>query len=288
MVQEQVLGAGVLGLGRMGAPMTRCIVQSGFATSVFDLDADAMARAVADGARATSSPAAVAAASDVVCVVVLDLAQVEDVLFGTDGVMTGATPGLVVCLCSTVDDDAVLDLAARAAEHHVHVIDTGVAGGPINAEIASLVTMVGGPEATLARARPVLEAFSGDIVHAGPLGAGMRLKLVKNLGSYLVMCAANETLRFADALGIPAEVVQHVNAASNMLGQFWDMTAERENQRLAPDAPADEIAQAVALAALARKDLDAILALAARVDEDLPAARTAHDLADRYFRVPLA
>jgi len=281
------LRAGVVGLGRMGSPMARCIAQAGFPATVYDTQADAVRAAEAHGARGASSAAEVARASDVVCIVVLDLPQVEDVLFGDDGVITGAHDELVVCVCSTIPDDAVVDVANRLTPHGVHLLDSGVAGGPINAEIASLVTMVGGSTDVLERARPVLDAFSAEVVHAGPLGAGMRLKLVKNLGSYLVLCAANETMRLADAVGIPSEAVNHVNAASNMLDQFWDLTVERPSNRpLPPDAPAAEVTWARELAALCRKDLDAILALADRVGEDLPAARTAHELAPRFFRVP--
>ncbi|MFN8027305.1 MAG: hypothetical protein U0W40_13405 [Acidimicrobiia bacterium] len=115
----------------------------------------------------------------------------------------------------------------------------------------------------------------------------MQLKLVKNLGSYLVLCAANEVMRLTETLGIPVATVNHVNDVSNMLGQFWTLTVERPgNHPLPADAPEADLVFATELAALCRKDLDAILALAARVGEDLPASRTAHELAPRFFRVP--
>jgi len=281
------LRAGVIGLGRMGLPMTRGIADAGIPATVFDTRDEAVAAAVALGATGARSAAEVAAAADVVCVVVLDLPQVEDVLFGAEGIAAGAHDGLVVCVCSTIPDDAVASLAARAAEHGIALLDAGVAGGPINAETASLVTMVGGDAAVLERARPVVDAFSAEIVHAGPLGAGMQLKLVKNLGSYLVLCAANEVMRLTESLGIPVEAVNHVNEASNMLGQFWTMTVERPgNHPLLPDAPEADLTFAYELAALCQKDLDAIVALGERVGEDLPAAHTAHELAPRFFRVP--
>jgi 3-hydroxyisobutyrate dehydrogenase-like beta-hydroxyacid dehydrogenase len=267
--------------------MARCIAQAGFPTTVYDVRAEVVGEAEGHGARGATSAAEVARASDVVCIVVLDLAQVEEVLFGADGVMTGARDGLVVCVCSTIDDAALLDLADRAAAQGVDLIDSGVAGGPINAVIASLVTMVGGPDEAVARARPVLDAFSAEVIHAGPTGAGMRLKLVKNLASYLVMCVANETMLFADAIGIPADLVNRVNESSNMLDQFWRMTVERPtNQRLTLDAPAAEIAEARALTDLCQKDLDAILALANRSGIALPVARNARACAPRYFLAP--
>ena len=169
------LGAGVVGLGRMGSPMARCIAQAGIPTTVYDVRADAVRDAESHGAHGAESAAEVARACDVLCIVVLDLPQVEAVLFGRDGVIAGAHDGLVVCVCSTIPDDAVADLAARAAQQGVALIDSGVAGGPPHTELASLVTMVGGPEATLERARPVLDAFSAEVVHAGALGAGMQL-----------------------------------------------------------------------------------------------------------------
>jgi 3-hydroxyisobutyrate dehydrogenase len=285
------LRAGVVGLGRMGLPMTRCLAEAGIPVTVHDTRAEAVAAAEAVGAIGAASAADVAAASDVVCIVVLDLPQAEEVMFGpgglVDGIVDGAHDDLVVCVCSTIPDDAVASLADRAAAHGMQVLDAGVAGGPVSAEVASLVTMVGGPAEVLERVRPVLDAFSAEIVHAGPLGAGMQLKLVKNLGSYLVLCAANEVMRLTESLGIPVEAVNHVNDASNMLQQFWTMTVERPgNHPLPPDAPEADVQWARELAALCRKDLDAILVLADRVGEDLPAARTAHELAPRFFRCP--
>ena len=140
------LRAGVVGLGRMGLPMTRCLAEAGIPVTVHDTRPEAVAAAEAVGATGGGSSAEVAASSDVVCIVVLDLPQVEEVLFGADGVLEGAHDDLVVCVCSTIPDDAVAPLAARAAAHGVQLLDAGVAGGPVNAEVASLVHYLCLPE----------------------------------------------------------------------------------------------------------------------------------------------
>jgi 3-hydroxyisobutyrate dehydrogenase-like beta-hydroxyacid dehydrogenase len=215
---------------------------------------------------------------------VFDGAQVEDVLFGTDGVVGGATPGTVVCVCSTVEPDAITDFSARAAPAAVHVIDAGVAGGYLAAAKGQLVTTVGGEPAQVEAARPVLDAFSKEVIHAGPLGAGLRVKLLKNHLSYLAMFSVTETLILAEELGISAATIEHLTRASNLLDDFfWGPMARPSSQRLGPDADANERERAAHFAQTARKDLSSVEALASGVGVDLPMARTARRHAGRFF-----
>ena len=275
---------GVIGLGTIGSHIAASMVRSGLPTVVYDLRAEAVQDLVAQGADAAGSAAEVARRADVVCIVVFDGAQVEDVLFGTDGIVNGATPGTVVCVCSTVEPDAITDFATRAAVADVHVIDSGVAGGWMAAAKGQLVTTVGGEPGEVEVARPVLDAFSKEVIHAGPLGAGLRLKLVKNHLSYLAMCSVHETLLLAEELGISAETVAHVTRASNLLDDFfWLPMARPTARRLGPDADPHERERAAHFAQTARKDLYAVEALAAEIGLELPAARTAREQAGRWF-----
>ncbi|MFN8027304.1 MAG: NAD(P)-binding domain-containing protein [Acidimicrobiia bacterium] len=118
--------AGVVGLGRMGLPMTRGIAEAGIPVTVFDLKPEAVAAAVAVGGVGAESPAAVAAASDVVCIVVLDLAQVEDVLLAPTGSSRARTTGWS-CASAARSPTTRWPSSRRVAPHGVALLDAGVA-----------------------------------------------------------------------------------------------------------------------------------------------------------------
>lgn len=282
-----MLRAGMIGLGKIGRPMTKRVLDQGFPLAVRDVRPDAMAPFAEAGARACASPAEVARESDVIGVVVLDDAQVEQVVLGPDGIAEGASEGLVVCVSSTVSESTIFELADAVRPRGISLVDAGVAGGFYAAEAGTLVTTVGGERETYDKAKPLLEAFSKEVIHAGVLGAGMRLKLIKNYISYLAMVAAHEGMLLADAAGIEPEVVRHVVEQTDLVNQFFHMALARpDSGRLSEGAPEDELQHARHFAEVARKDLAATDEFARKVGLDLPHARTARDNAGRLFLAP--
>ena len=136
-----MLRSGVIGLGKIGMPMARRVLGKGFPLAVRDVRAEAMESLAAGGARACASPAEVARHSDVICVVVLDDAQVEEVLLGPQGVVEGAESELVVCVSRTVRESTVFRLANELRPRGIDVSDAGVAGGYQAAEVGTLVAL---------------------------------------------------------------------------------------------------------------------------------------------------
>jgi 3-hydroxyisobutyrate dehydrogenase-like beta-hydroxyacid dehydrogenase len=147
--------------------------------------------------------------------------------------------------------------------------------------------MAGGSARDVARARLLLECFSKEVIHAGPLCSGMRLKLLKNHLSYLALGIAHEARRLAEVAGIEAGVLRHVVAETRLLEQFFHFGLERDrSERLAPDADAEALGHARKFTEMAHKDLDAALALARDHDLALPFGETARAQAGRYFLLP--
>jgi len=281
--------AGFVGVGRIGLPMAARALEAGLELSVFDARSEAAAPLVARGARACRSAREVAAASDVVCVVVLDDAQTRDVVCGPDGLLAGASTGDVVCICSTVSESTVLELARDAGRAGVELLDAGVAGGVEHAEKGTLVATLGGSADAVERARPVLSTFASELVHAGPVGAGMRLKLVKNLISYLALAAAHEGRMLAEACGLDVASVRRVVDASTLLAQFFEFGLRRpDGQRLPDGATGEALEHAIKYTEIARKDLAAALELARSLGVELPIAARAREAAGSLFRLPLA
>lgn len=278
------LRAGFIGLGAIGSRMARHVLAQTASLAVYDVRAEALAPFVEQGAQACDSAAEVARASEVIGVAVLDAAQVEEVVAGPAGILEGAEPGTVVCISSTVPTSTVVALAETARKRDVRIVDAGVAGGMPSAETATLVTSAGGAAEDVARARLLLDCFSKEVIHAGELGAGMQLKLVKNHVSYLALGIAHEGRRLAESVGISAAALAHVVEATDLLDQFFRLGLERDEfERLREAAGPAEHEYADKYTAMARKDLEAALALANEHGLELPFAETARAQAGRYF-----
>lgn len=206
---------GVVGLGIMGGGMARNLIKAGFSVTVWNRTASKMEPLVAAGAQAGQNPAEVAAHSDVIITCVSDTPDVEAVILGENGVLTGAKAGSLLIDCSTISPIATRNLAAKLAESGVVMLDAPVSGGSEGAALGTLSIMVGGATQDFDRALPVLQAIGKKIIHVGPIGAGQTVKLVNQIvvvGNTLAMC---EGLLFAQAGGVDlAKAVEVVGAGA--------------------------------------------------------------------------
>ena len=254
--------AAIIGLGRMGGPLVGHAVRAGIEVSGYDIAGPARQAAAAAGANVASSPAAAAEGADAVALVVFDDRQVRDVLTGAGGVLAALRPGAVVAVHTTTSLRTILDVAGEAAAAGVDVLDAGISGGEPGAQAGTLMTLVGGSAAAVDRARPLLDSYSKEVVHAGPLGAGMTLKLARNAAGYAMMVAAQEAMELAATAGIDAAVVRHVLEATDTAGMLWAPFALGGPTPLTPDAPSEVRARLEHTRDLGLKDLDQALSLA--------------------------
>jgi 3-hydroxyisobutyrate dehydrogenase len=196
---------GFIGIGIMGEAMTRRLLDQGKSVSVWNLEPERLATVVPHGARAAPSPAAVAAASDVVLMCVLHTAAVERCVFADDGVVKASRPPRLLIDLSTADPDATADMAARLRrETGTAWVDAPVSGGPVAARNGTLTIMAGGEEGDIEQARAVLADLAANFTHMGPAGAGQRTKLINQaiVGAGYVLMA--EALVMAEAAGVDA------------------------------------------------------------------------------------
>lgn len=199
--------AGVIGLGAMGGAMVERLLGQGVVPAVWDSAPQALARAVAAGARAVELPAA--------DIVLLSLPHDGAVATTLAALWPVLPVGAVIVDTSTISPIAARGFAAEAAARGVAYLDAPVSGGPAGAAAGSLTMMIGGAAAALEKARPVLALLTGRIVHVGDSGAGQVAKLVNNLllATHLV-CAA-EALRLGRMAGLdPAALLPVLNAAT--------------------------------------------------------------------------
>jgi 3-hydroxyisobutyrate dehydrogenase len=177
---SQRLRAGFIGLGSQGAPMARRIAEGGFPLTLWARRPAALEPFADTPAKTASTPAELAANSDVIGLCVRDDDDISQVTSGDDGVLAGVAPGSIIAVHSTVHPDTVRALAASAARRGAFVIDAPVSGGQPAASAGRLLVMAGGEAEHVERARPVLASYGDPIVYLGPLGAGQVTKLLNN------------------------------------------------------------------------------------------------------------
>jgi 3-hydroxyisobutyrate dehydrogenase len=231
-----MMRVGFIGLGSQGAPMARRIVDAGSPLCIWARRPQTLEPFADTAAIVARTPAELATNSDVVCICVVNDADVENVVFGDDGVLAGLGAGGVIVIHATVHPETCRRLAASAADRGVDVVDAPVSGGGIAAAEGRLLVMVGGDDSVVERVRPVLATYSDPVLHLGPLGSGQLAKLLNNFVFTAQLSVAVETYDFAARLGIDraamAEVLSNGSggsrAAGIVAGSGFDLSGLRQ------------------------------------------------------------
>jgi 3-hydroxyisobutyrate dehydrogenase len=198
---------GLIGLGIMGRPMAAHLLRAGYPLTVFNRTAGRAADLAAAGARVAGSPAEVAAASDVILIVVTDSADVEEVVEGPGGVLSSIRPGGVVIDLSTISPATERRIDGRLRERGACLLDSPVSGGDVGARTATLAIMVGGDPEVLDRVRPILECLGKTITHCGEIGSGQLAKLCNQVLVGVTLLGVSEAILLARRSGLDPEVM---------------------------------------------------------------------------------
>jgi 3-hydroxyisobutyrate dehydrogenase len=213
---------GWIGLGAMGSPMAACVARAGFDVTAYDIDPARAEALAADGVKPAASIGDAAAGADVLVVMVATPDQVESVLFGDDPAAGALAAGAAVVVMATVGPAPVKRWAERLGQQQFDLVDAPVSGGAARAGAGDLLIMVGGPQPTVDRAQPLLDAMARSAPHVGAApGDGQKVKLVNQLLCGVHIAAAAEALALAEAMqldpGATWEVLRGGAAASFML-----------------------------------------------------------------------
>ncbi|CAN5636452.1 NAD(P)-dependent oxidoreductase [soil metagenome] len=269
------LRVGYIGLGNQGLPMAKRLVDWPGGLIVFDVRIEAMTPLAELGASLADSVADVAQA-DVISVTVLNDAQVRDVV-GQLG--AHAKPGTVIAIHSTIEPDTAGELAEQLRPNGIHVVDAPVSGGAGAADKGELAVMVGADDEAYDLVKPVFKKWASMVVRAGEPGAGTRMKLARNMLTFIGFAAACEASKLAEAAGIDLQklgrVVRHSDAQSGGPGAIM---VRDDTEPLTPDHFV--YSMFVHTRGLAEKDLKLALGLGAATGVELPLAEIAlRDLA---------
>jgi len=244
---------GFIGIGNMGGPMAANLLQAGHQVKVFDLSADAVERAVANGATAATSLQDAASAVEVVVTMLPAGAHVRGVYLGDDGIIAAAADGTLFIDSSTIDVESARAVHQAAADAGYAMLDAPVSGGVGGAEAGTLTFMCGGPDEAFSRAQPLLDIMGKTIVHAGPAGNGQAAKICNNMILGASMIAVGEAFVLAEKLGLEHQKLFDI--ASTASGQCWAMTNYCPVPGPVPTSPANRNYQAGFTAAMMLKDL---------------------------------
>jgi len=225
------LKVGFIGLGAMGRHMALHLQKGGHQLGVWARRAESAAPLVAIGATRHDTPAALAAASDVVFTMVTASSDFEQVVLGASGIFQGAKPGLVLVDMETISPAVARAVAQQLAAKGIEMLDAPVSGGPMGAEQATLSIMVGGKPEVFERIKPLFACMGKTITRVGDIGAGQVTKACNQLALLVAAQGVAESLHLAARLGAdPAkvrEVLMGGVAASRVMELFGKRMVER-------------------------------------------------------------
>jgi 3-hydroxyisobutyrate dehydrogenase-like beta-hydroxyacid dehydrogenase len=241
---------GFIGVGKMGGPMGRRLLDAGHCLVVCDVNPNACAELARHGAKIGSTPAQIAAVCPNIITSLPSPTEVEIVMRGADGLLSSVRPGTLVLETSTIGPALSRTLAREFAEQGATYLDAPVSNGIQAAHDGTLTFMIGGDGADFERAKPILTPLASDIFHMGPTGSGNIAKLL-NQNIYLVYVAAFcESMRLGRCAGLDVQTLLDVlrkSVAGDPLMTGWEKRIEKGN--LKPGWPINRVLKDMMLSA---------------------------------------
>jgi 3-hydroxyisobutyrate dehydrogenase-like beta-hydroxyacid dehydrogenase len=207
--------------------MAANLARAGHPVAVYNRTAEKAAAWVAEhGGRVAATPRDAAEGAAAVITMVVDGAQVEEVLLGEDGAVHGAAPGTLFIDCSTIAPADARRIGAALAERDLPFLDAPVSGSSPKAEDGTLTIMAGGADADFERAKPFLDAMGAVILHVGPLGHGQTVKVISNAVSATNAATLAQALVVGKATGVDLEALVEVLGASSSASTMVTLKAK--------------------------------------------------------------
>jgi 2-hydroxy-3-oxopropionate reductase len=201
---------GFIGLGIMGMPMARNLMEAGYELVLHNRSPEKAEELGKEGATVAATPREVAEKSDVVITMLPDSPQVREVVAGENGVLEGISEGALLIDMSTISPVVTEELAEALKEKGASMLDAPVSGGDVGAIEGTLSIMVGGEKEDFERARSLFEAMGKTITHVGPVGAGQVTKAANQVVVALTIEAVSEALVLGSAGGVSPEKILDV------------------------------------------------------------------------------
>lgn len=218
---------GFIGLGIMGNPMAKNLLKAGYPMTVMDINSDFVKDVVNEGATGVPTSREVAEKSDVIITMVPDSPEVEQVVFGEQGVILGIRSGMLFINMSTIAPVTSRRVYEALSEKGVDALDAPVSGGDVGAKAGTLSIMVGGTDAAFQRALPIFEALGKNIVHIGEAGAGQVTKACNQIIVGMTIQAVAEAMTLAKKSGVDIVKVRDALLGGFAQSRILDLHGKR-------------------------------------------------------------
>src|SRR5919112_3381707 len=259
---------GFVGLGIMGKPMARNLMQAGYELVVHNRTTEKAEKLASEGATAAGSPREVAEESGIIVTMLPGPPEVEEVVAGEEGLLEGAKEGSLIVDMSTSSPVLARELVRAAWEKGVRMLDAPVSGGDVGAEEGALSIMVGGTEEDLERAKPLFDVLGETVVHVGESGAGQTVKACNQVVVALVIEAVSEALVLSEKAGVEPEKVVEVLSGGLAASRILEDKGERFlNHAFAPGGKVEFHRKARGIALAGGREQGAALPATAIVDQ---------------------
>ena len=271
---------GFIGLGNMGGPMVKNLVEAGHSVAIYDIDDEATTRAVSYGGIAKSDAVGTIQNAETVITMLPAGEHVRSVYLENDNLIEHVNKHCLLIDCSTIDVSTAREVIALAKERDIEMIDAPVSGGVGGAEAATLTFMCGGTDSAFNKAQPLLQVMGKNIFHAGSAGSGQAAKVCNNLMLGIEMVAVSEGFVLADKLGLDKQKLWDI--ASTATSQCWAMTNYCPVPGPVPSSPANRDYKAGFTIAMMLKDLKLSQEAAKTNGAFTPLASLATDLYESF------
>lgn len=222
---------GMIGLGKMGLPLSRQLMADGHMVTGYDIDPVRGQMLAAAGGRAAGSAREVAEQSDIVFSILLQPEHIEENALGPDGIAAAGRKDLIFVEMSTMHPASQVALAGKLAKRGIEMLDAPISGSHNRVDTRTISIMVGGGEAAFERVRPILEPLATDVTHTGPAGSGATMKVVTNLFVNSCVALMAEMILVGERAGLSHDIMKKCLAAGSVQGTMFSTVAPRIFER---------------------------------------------------------
>jgi 2-hydroxy-3-oxopropionate reductase len=222
---------GMIGLGKMGLPLSRQLMADGHTVCGYDIDPERMRLMEEAGGSTAASAKEVAEQSDITFSILLKPEHIEENTTGPNGIVQAGKEGLIHVEMSTMHPSWQKQLADKLAAHGIAMLDAPISGSHNRVDTRTISIMVGGDDAAFERLRPVLEPLAVDVTHTGPSGTGATMKVVTNLFVNANTALLAEMVLVGERAGLSHEIMRQCLHKSSVQGMMLDFMGERLFER---------------------------------------------------------
>ena len=269
-----------IGVGNMGNPMADQLVKAGKEVKAFDVSPEVIKIAKESGLNVVSTIDELLDGASTVISMLPEGKHVRSLYLGDKGILNKIPKECLIIDCSTIDIETSLELGNEAKKLGIKMIDAPVTGGVMGARVGKLNFLVGGSEEAVALAKPLFDIMGQKILHAGPQGSGVGVKICNNMSLGISMIAASEALMLAKRLKMDLKKVHEI--MKNASGNNWALSTYTPIPNLTDGVPSNNKYRPGFTAAMMRKDLRLAIDAAQSVDASTPLGKAALEIFSKF------